>query len=65
MPSSVSADDSVIDEINITVPISCTLSGAGQNSHNATINNGQYNSAIGEPLLKPSVMTIMAFLFML
>ena len=52
VPSSVSADDSVIDEINITVPISCTLSGAGQNSHNATINNGQYNSAIGETTIK-------------
>ena len=25
----VSADDSVVDEINITVPVSCTLSGTG------------------------------------
>lgn len=51
--ASVSADnDSVVDEINITVPVSCTLSGTGQNSHNAEINNGQYNSAIGETTLK-------------
>ena len=49
----VSADnDSVVDEINITVPISCTLSGTGTDSHNATINNGQYNSAIGESTIK-------------
>lgn len=50
----VSADDdtSVVDEINITVPISCTLSGTGMNTHNANINNGQYNSAIGETTMK-------------
>ena len=48
-----SADnDSVVDEINITVPVSCTLSGIGMNTHNAEINNGQYNSAIGETTLK-------------
>ena len=51
--SLVSADDdSVVDEINITVPVSCTLSGTGMNTHNAEINNGQYNSAIGETTLK-------------
>ncbi|MBQ6414521.1 hypothetical protein IJI28_02785 [Candidatus Saccharibacteria bacterium] len=51
--ASVSADnDSVVDEINITVPVSCTLSGTGMNTHNAEINNGQYNSAIGETTLK-------------
>ena len=49
----VSADnDSVVDEINITVPISCTMSGTGQNTHNAEINNGQYNSNIGTTTLK-------------
>ena len=47
----VSADD-VIDEINIIVPVSCSLSGVGMNSHNATINNGQYNSTIGETAIK-------------
>ena len=51
--SGVSADnDSVVDEINITVPVSCTLSGTGMNTHNATINNGQYNSSIGETTLQ-------------
>ena len=52
--STVSADDdtNVVDEINIAVPVSCTLSGTGMNTHNATINNGQYNSAIGETALQ-------------
>ena len=49
----VSADnDSIVDEINITVPVSCSLNGTGMNSHNATINNGQYDSAIGETTIK-------------
>ena len=52
--TAVSADDdtSVVDQINITVPIACTISGTGQNSHNATINNGQYDSAVGETIIK-------------
>ena len=33
-------DNSVVDEINITVPVSCTISGTGQDTHNANINNG-------------------------
>ena len=49
--SLVSAND-VVDEINITVPVSCSLSGTGMNAHNAEINNGQYNSAIGETTIK-------------
>ena len=52
LSSSTVSADSVVDKINITVPISCTLEGTGQNFHNATINNGQYNSAIGETTMK-------------
>ena len=54
VPTHVFADDntSVVDEINITVPVSCTMSGAGMDTHNAEINNGQYDSAIGETVLK-------------
>ena len=49
----VSADnDSVVDQVNITVSSSCTLGGTGMNSHNASINNGQYNSAIGETTMQ-------------
>ncbi len=45
-------NDSVVDQVNITVPVSCTLSGTGMDSHNAEINNGQYNSNIGTTTLK-------------
>ena len=50
--SRVSADDSVVDDINITIPVACTLSGIGMTSHNATINNGTYDSEIGTTTLK-------------
>ena len=51
--SKVSAtDDSVVDEINITVPVSCTLSGTGMDTHNANINNGLYVPDIGTTTLK-------------
>ncbi len=44
-------NDSVVDQVNITVPVSCTLSGTGQNSHNAEINNGLYQPDIGSTTL--------------
>ena len=48
----VSADDtSVVDEINITVPIACTMSGTGMQSHNAEIANGTYTPDIGSTTL--------------
>ena len=51
--SKVSAtDDSVVDEVDITVPVSCTLSGTGMNSHNAEIPNGTYTADIGTTTLK-------------
>lgn len=49
--NNIYADD-VVDEVNITVPVSCSLSGAGMNTHNAEITNGTVNSAIGETILK-------------
>ena len=51
MSTSVSADD-VVDNINITVPISCSLEGTGMNSHNASIVNGTYQADIGSTTLK-------------
>ena len=48
--SMVSADD-VVDEINITVPESCSLSGTGMDSHNANIANGTYQADIGTTTL--------------
>ena len=52
LASSITRADDVVDEINITVPVSCSISGTGMDSHNATIANGQYNSAIGETTIK-------------
>ena len=45
-------DDSIVDEVNITVPVSCTLSGTGMNTHNAEIPNGTYTADIGTTTLK-------------
>ena len=44
-------DTSVVDQINITVPVSCTMSGTGMNSHNAEIANGAYTPNIGSTTL--------------
>ena len=46
MSSYVSADD-VVDDISITVPTSCTMSGSGMASHTAEITNGTYQANIG------------------
>ena len=51
--SDVNADNTdIIDQVNITVPVSCTLSGTGMNTHNADIANGTSNSSIGETTMK-------------
>ena len=48
----VSADnDSVVDEINITVPVSCTMTGTGMDSHSTEIENGLYKNNIGTTTL--------------
>ena len=44
-------DTSIVDEINITVPISCSMSGTGMNSHNTEIANGIYTADIGTTTL--------------
>ena len=50
--SIVSADnDSVVDEINITVPVSCTMTGTGMDSHSTEIQNGLYKDDIGTTTL--------------
>ncbi len=40
----VNADDSTVDDISITVPVSCSLSSTGNDSHTATIPNGIYSA---------------------
>ena len=49
--SSSFADDSVVDTVEITVPVSCTMSGSGMNSHTEEIANGTYESEIGTTTL--------------
>ena len=45
--STTFADDSVIDQVNITVSESCSMTGVGMDSHTATITNGTYQNNIG------------------
>ena len=52
LSSSVVSAEDIVDEINITVPVSCSLSGTGMTSHTATIENGRYVSDIGTTTLK-------------
>ena len=48
----VNADDTdVVDQVNIIVPTSCTMSGTGMNSHTANINNNTYTPNIGTTTL--------------
>ena len=47
--STVLADnDPVIDEVNVTVPVSCTLSGTGMDTHITELQNTESDSSIGE-----------------
>ena len=48
----VSADDSIIDDVAISVPVSCTMLGTGTGSHNTEIPNGTYRADIGTTTLK-------------
>ena len=48
----VSADDNAIDNVAVTVPVSCSMEGTGMNSHNASIVNGTYRADIGSTTLK-------------
>ena len=45
--SPASADDTVVDDVVINVPISCTMSSSGENSHTATVPNNTTRSDIG------------------
>ena len=47
----VSADD-VVDDVAITVPISCTMSGTGMNTHTAEVVNGTYEANFGTTTMK-------------
>ncbi len=49
---SYATDDNVVDNININVPISCSMEGTGMTSHNANIVNGTYQADIGTTTIK-------------
>ena len=43
------ADTDIIDEISIEIPVSCTMSGTGTNTHYASIPNGIYSGSYTDP----------------
>ena len=40
-------DDAVVDEVSVTVPVACSMTGTGMNTHSAEIHNGLYVPNIG------------------
>ncbi len=49
---SVYADESIVDVVTINVPVSCSMSATGTDSHTANVNNGQTTENIGTTNLK-------------
>ncbi len=43
-----SASDPVTDQVNVTIPVSCSLSGTGMDSHVTSLHNTESDSSIGE-----------------
>ncbi|MBR2741844.1 hypothetical protein IKD98_03800 [Candidatus Saccharibacteria bacterium] len=52
LASNVVKADDVIDDVAITIPVSCTMTGTGQNTHSANVTNGTYEDDIGTTTLK-------------
>ena len=52
LASSYASADDVIDDVAINIPVSCTMTGTGQNTHNANVTNGTYEDDIGTTTLK-------------
>ena len=49
--SAFATDDTEVDIVNITVPVSCTMDGVGMNSHTASIDNHDFETEIGSTTL--------------
>ena len=49
---SASAEESVVTEVQLSVPISCSMSGTGMESHNAEVVNGRTQENIGLTTIK-------------
>ena len=52
LASSYASADDVIDDVAINIPVSCTMTGTGQNAHSANVTNGTYEDDIGTTTLK-------------
>lgn len=52
LTSSTTSADELVDEINVNVPISCSLAGTGMDSHTTSLMNGNYASDVGTTTLK-------------
>ena len=50
--SGASAEEAIIDTLNVKINSACTLSGTGTGTHNTTVNPGAYVSEIGTTTLK-------------
>ena len=50
--SGASAEEAIIDTLNVKINSACTLSGTGTGTHNGTVNPGAYVSEIGTTTLK-------------
>ena len=50
--SNISADDSIVSDVSISVPVSCSVTGTLDTAHTATVNNGTYQEDIGTTTFK-------------
>ena len=50
--TSATEDDTIIDEVNVTVPVSCSMEGSGMNSHETELFNNEYDSNVGTTNIK-------------
>ncbi len=57
----VSAEDPVVDDVVVNVPISCTLAGNVDTEHTDSIQNGHYSKDIGTTTLKATCNDIGGF----
>ena len=63
-PSVVADDNTVIDKVNVKVSASCTISGAGTNTHYAEIYNGYMKMILALRYYLLFAMTMKDLLFM-
>ena len=52
MGSARVAAEPAVDEINVNIPVSCTMTGTGMDTHDATVHNDEYVPNIGTTTLK-------------